>query len=202
MIIYGIRSKELTKETLTDKCTSCGSQHSIDMHVFQKYAHVFWIPIFPAGKTGVSQCDHCKQVLKLKEMPPSLKSSYESVKAQTKTPVWMFAGLAIFAALVVFGIITNQQKNALNAKLILAPQKGDVFEVKDEAKKYTLYKVDEVDGDTVFVRVSNFETNKLSGLRDIKKKGDSEYSEDVLALTKTELRQMLNKGDIMDIDRK
>jgi len=90
MIIYGIRNKELIKEHITDKYPNCGTQNSIDMHVFQKYAHVFWTPFFPLGKTGVSQCDHCKQVLKLKEMPSSLTNVYENLKSQTKTPIWTF----------------------------------------------------------------------------------------------------------------
>lgn len=202
MIIYGSKSKELAKELLTDKCPNCGTQNSIEIHVFQKYAHVFWIPFFPVGKTGVSQCDHCKQILKLKEMPSSLILSYENLKAQTKTPVWMFAGLALVAVLITIGVIAGKNKDEKNAKLILTPQSGDIFEIKTNDNQYTLYKIDQVEGDSVFIRTNNFETNKSSGINDLKRKGDSAYSKEVYGFSKAALNQMLDKGEIMDIDRK
>ena len=172
------------------------------MHVFQKYAHVFWIPFFPMGKTGVSQCDHCKQVLKLKEMPASLTASYDNLKSQTKTPIWMFSGLALVAVLITIGVINDKKKDEKNAQLILTPQSGDIFEIKTKDNQYTLYKIDQIQGDSVFVRVNNYETNKATGIDDLKKKGDNAYSEEVLGLSKSELKVMLDKGEIIDVDRK
>jgi len=201
MLIYGTRSKQLAKEILIEKCQNCGKQNNIEMHVFQKYAHVFWIPFFPMGKTGVSQCDHCKQVLKLKEMPPSVKASYDNLKAQTKAPVWMFSGLALLAVLITIVVISDRKNDEKNAKLVLAPQKGDIFEIKTKDDQYTLYKVDQVNGDSVFVRVNNYETNKATGLAELKRKGDNDYTEEVLPLAKTELKEMLDKGEIIDIER-
>jgi len=199
MIVYGSRSKELAKDILTDQCPNCGKQNSIDMHVFQKYAHVFWIPFFPMGKTGVSQCDHCKQVLSLKEMPASLVISYENLKAKAKTPIWMFSGIAVLAILITIGFISDKQNDEENARLILMPQAGDVFEIKLGRKNYTLYKVAQVEGDSVFVQLNNYETNKVSGLNELKKET---YSEEVLGFSKTELKQMLERGEIIDIERK
>ena len=202
MLIYGTKSKQLTKEVLIDKCQSCGKQHSIDMHVFQKYAHVFWIPFFPLGKTGVSQCDHCKQVLKLKEMPDSLRSSYETLKAQTKTPVWMFSGIALIAVLITVGVISSRENDKLNQQYIAAPIIGDLFEVKSRGDQYTLYKVEQVRGDSVFVSMNEYLANKPSGLKDLKSKGDASFSEEVVGYSKAELKKMLDSGEIMDIDRK
>ena len=199
MIIYGSKSKELRKEILTDPCQNCGTQNCIEMHVFQKYAQVFWIPFFPMGKTAVSQCGHCKQLLKLKEMPASLKASYENLKAEIKTPIWMFSGLALVAVLIAIGVISEKNKGEKNARLILTPQSGDIFEVKTAENQYTLYKVDQIQGDSVFVQVNNYETNKITGLNDLKKK---DYSEEVLGFTKAELKQMFDKEEIIDIDRK
>jgi len=199
MLIYGTKNKEIAKEHLIDKCPQCGTQNSIDMYVFQRYAHVFWIPFFPIGKTGVSQCDHCKQVLKLKEMPSSMRTAYDNLKAQTKTPIWTFAGLALVAVLITIIIISDKKKAAKNAQLILTPQTGDIFEIKTKDNQYTLYKVNQVAGDSVFVQVNNYETNKISGLDDLKKK---DYSQDVFGFSKAELKQMLEKGEIIDIDRK
>jgi hypothetical protein len=202
MIIYGSRSKELAREVLLDKCTHCGTSNSIDMHVFQKYAHVFWIPFFPLGKTGVSQCDHCKQVLRLKEMPSSLKESYNIIKAQTKTPLWMFAGLAIVGFFITAGVISEIKKDEKNAQLVLAPKSGDILEVKLNVNSYTIYKIEEVTSDSVFIRLNNYETNKRNRIDDLKKKGEDSYSEDVYGYSKAGLKAMLEKGEIIDIDRK
>ena len=202
MIIYGSKAKELAKEFIPDKCLHCGTQNSIDLHVFQKYAHIFWIPFFPLSKTGVSQCDHCKQVLKLKEMPESLRTTYENLKARTKTPVWMFSGIALIALLITVGVISDKNRDEKNSKIILAPQAGDIFEIKTGARQYTLYKVEKVSGDSVFIRANNYETNKASGINELKQKGNDAYSEDIYGFSKTELIQMLEKGEIINIDRK
>jgi len=202
MIVYGTRSKELAKEIISDKCPNCGTQHSIDMHVFQKYAHIFWIPVFPIGKTGVSQCDQCKQVLKLNQMPEPLKNTYENLKSQAKTPVWTFSGLAVFAGLIIIAFISGRQKDEKNAKLILTPHKGDVFDIKTKNNQYTTYKVEEVQGDSVFIRTNNYETNKETGIAELKEKGDSAYSEDIYGFSKKELKQMVDKGEIIDISTK
>lgn len=202
MIIYGSKAKELAKDIIIDKCPNCGNQNTIDMHVFQKYAHVFWIPLFPIGKTGVSQCDHCKQVLKLNQMPPALKTAYANLKAQTKTPVWMFIGSALIAVLIVFAVIEGKEKDAKNAKLILSPQMGDVFEVKTKEGDYTLYKVALVEADSVFIRANEFQVNKSSALYKINEKGDAAFSKDVYGFSKTELKQMQASGEIIDIIRK
>jgi hypothetical protein len=202
MIVYGSRTKQLAKEILIDKCPNCGRQNSTELYVFQKYAHIFWIPFFPTGKTAVTQCDHCKQVLKPKEMPSSIKLAYENVKSQTKTPVWTFSGLVILAILVSIGVVSAQQNDKKNALLILSPQSGDVFEVKTEDRQYTLFKVDDVKEDSIFLRINQYQTNKISGLSDLKRKGDGGYSEETFVFLKSELKEMLSKGEIIDIDRK
>ncbi len=202
MIIYGSRSKQLAKETSIEKCAHCGTQN-MDMYIFQRYAHIFWIPFFPIGKTAVSQCNNCKQVLKQKEMPASLQKEINyTLNTKTKTPVWMFSGLVLLAILITSMVIDSNKKNQRNAALILAPQSGDVFEVRTVDNQYTLFKVNEVQGDTIMLFVNDFQTNKTSGLRDIKGKGDNAYSDEIYAIAKKDLKEMFDEGKILDIDRK
>jgi hypothetical protein len=49
--------------------------------------------------------------------------------------------------------------------------------------------------------MNNYETNKPSGLADLKRKGNGAYTEDVLSLSKGELKTMFDNGEIVDIDR-
>jgi len=201
MIIFGSNTKQIAAETSPDQCPNCGAGNSVQLYILQKYAHVFWIPFFPTGKSIVSQCSNCKQALKLKEMPSSMVLSSENLKSQSKTPVWTFAGLALVAVIVTLGIINEKKKDEKNANLVLAPQAGDVFEVKTDQNQYTLYKIDDVQGDSVFIRINNYETNKVTGLDDLKRKGENAYSEEVFSITKTDLKRMLDKGEVIDIER-
>ncbi len=201
MIIYGSRAKLIAKEIVPGKCPHCGTLNSVEMNVFQRYAHVFWIPFFPVGKTGVSQCDHCKQVLKLKEMPADLRLTYDNLKGQAKKPVWMYTGLGLLAVLVTIGVISSKAQDEKNAKLIQEPRNGDVYEIKNNSRQYTLYKVAQVKGDSVFVYMNEYASNKLSGLSDIKRKGPGAYTEEMEPFTKAELKKMLDEGEIMDIER-
>lgn len=202
MLIYGTKLTEIATENLSDKCPHCGTANSLQLSVYQKYAHVFWIPFFPSGKTGATECSHCKQVLQHKEFGSNVAATYETIKSQAKTPLWTFSGLVLLAALIVFGVISSKQNNAKNAELISTPQKGDVYEIKLDYKQYTLYKVDDVVGDSVFLRVHQYETDKRTGIADLKKKGDEAYAEDILPMVKTDLKSMLDKGEIMDVERK
>jgi hypothetical protein len=200
MIIYGTKGKLLAKETLFEKCTNCGSQNSVELVVYQRYAHVFWIPFFPTFKKGYSQCGHCKQVLEVKQMPASLQESFDRLKKSTKAPIWTFTGLALFTVLIAMIIISIRNENAENKKLVADPRKGDIYEVKLGSSSYTLYKVDEVVGDTVYVVQNMYETNKSSGLSDLKTKPFAE--DEVIGYSKAEIKTLFDDDKIVDVDRK
>ncbi|MDQ2863597.1 MAG: hypothetical protein M3R50_08125 [Bacteroidota bacterium] len=200
MIVFGRKAKKIASERLSEQCPGCNTQ-SVDMYLFQEYGHVFWIPFLPVGRLGMSQCSKCGQVLKTKQIPANFVAEYEKLKKKTKVPFWTFSGLALVGIIIIASIIYGQKKDELNAKLITAPQKGDVFEMKLQSKKYTLFKVERVSGDTVYVNPSNYETDRATGINDIKSKGDSAYSKDDIVFSKAELAQMLSSGEITGIDR-
>lgn len=202
MIFYGTRAKAMATELITDKCPNCGTQGSVQMHVFQQYAHIFWIPTFPIAKKGVSECSHCKQVLKQKEMPMEFQLAFKNIRSTIKAPIWMFSGLVILAALVAFTMVDTKNKRVANSKLIVSPLPGDILEVLSSGSNYTLFKIDEIHGDSVILRANKYEVNKESGLYKLKAKGDSAYAEEQLLYSKTELKAMFDKGEILDIDRK
>ncbi len=201
MIFYGTKSTQIGTENLFDKCSNCGTQNSMEMLVFQKYAHVYWIPFFPIGRTGATHCSNCKQVVQNKEFTENLKASYSNLKSGSKTPVWMFSGLALIALLITWGSVVGKQNDKKYAQLIMSAEKGDIYEVKLDYKQYTLLKVDKVLGDTVFVLLNQYETNKSRGLSDIKRKGDQAFIQEPLPMLKTELKTKLEKGEIIGIDR-
>jgi hypothetical protein len=202
MIIFGSKATPIATETIKGKCAHCGTQDSVQMTVFQKYADLFWIPFFPIGKTAVTQCSHCKQVLEKKQFNIDLINSYERIKANSKTPVWTFSGLGLLVVLFFVGGIVSEQRNAKNTELIAHPQAGDLYEIKIDYKQYTLYKVESISGDSVYVLINDYETNKRRGLEELKQKGDEAFYTKPFSIHKDELKVMLEEGEVLDVERK
>ena len=199
MIIYGSRGKELAHQSLAIACPNCTTSNSLEMHVFQRYAHIFWIPFFPMNKLGVSQCNHCKQTLRSKEMPPALKSEYETLKAQTKTPLWMFIGAALLAVLIIFLVINENKKSAATAQYIKHVQPNDLLEAKvDEG--YTYLKVVAVKGDTVYVKDNKQAVTMQSGLNKLGT-GEGSFSEEVYPVSQRSIKEQYDNKKILNVVR-
>ncbi|XZF14356.1 hypothetical protein ACTHGU_21450 [Chitinophagaceae bacterium MMS25-I14] len=110
IFIYGRKSTQLISEQIPGSCPNCGTPHSTHVFVFQRYLHLFWIPVTPIGKTGVSVCSHCKQTRKLNEMSPDQKTAYNALQQKAKTPVWTFSLLIVIGLSIVAGLIGDAVK--------------------------------------------------------------------------------------------
>jgi hypothetical protein len=201
MIIYGKKMTALASENMMEKCQNCRTINSITLTLYQKYAHVFWIPFIATGKTAETICSNCKQILERKQFTPVITQYYETLKTKAKTPLWTLSGLCLLILFIIFIVFENKQNKVENTTYIAAPQKGDIYEVKGNGH-YTLYKVDQIVKDSVFVLVNQYETDKLTGLAGLKKKGDEAYTTDALMILKADLKTMLDTGEILDVDRK
>jgi hypothetical protein len=198
MIIYGTRAKALATEQVVDACPNCNSRNTVHISVLQQWAHIFWIPLFPFGKTGVSQCTHCKQVLKLKEMPAGLRLSYDNIKAQTKTPVWTFAGLMLIAVVAVAITFYEQQKSQRVTQMIPSLKKGDIIHLRLSDTTFIVEKVSRVKGDTVFLLYSKYQINRFMDISDLESK---EFETQEEAVTVADLKAQDKKDEIIDIKR-
>jgi hypothetical protein len=199
MIIFGTTTKRITTETVTDKCLNCESRFTIQLNIFQRYVHIFWIPFLPAGKIGVTKCTHCQEVLEQSNFTYSLTETYQSIESNSKTPIWTFSGLALLTLIIAGGLFYNKKNQERNAKIILSPERNDVYEIKLSDQNYTLYKVHKVIGDSVFLTHNKFETNSLTGIDDLEEKG---YSEEIFSIFKGDLKNMFEKGEIIEVRRK
>jgi len=94
--IIGHKSIPTQSEIIQDKCECCGTYHSVNVLVYQKYVFWFWIPFLPAGKTGISECEICKKVMNEKEMSSNLLSVYQRLKSTARIPIWMYSGALLF----------------------------------------------------------------------------------------------------------
>lgn len=199
MIIYGTRATHLKSGQLSHvACPNCGTTGSITASVFAKHAHIFWIPFFSIGRTGASQCQHCKQVLKENEMPASVGAAYRHLENETRVPIWNFAGLALVAVLIGYGSYASGETAKKEQAYLNDPIPGDLYEVKIDGN-YTTFRIEAVHSDSLLVSWNNYAVNKTTGLNDIEK--DENYAEPV-SLARTEVAALKSGNGIYHIYRR
>ena len=199
MIIYGSRATHLKSAQLPNESwPNCNTKGTIVMSVFGRYAHIFWLPTFPLGRKGGSQCANCKQVLESKQMPQSLRSQYDQLAAQTRVPIWSWTGLAAIVALIGFASYGAGVDKDNEKKYLAAPVAGDVYSVKLNEGNYSLMKVALVTPDSLMMNLSSYTVDKMSGMYKLKSK---EYDTLGYWISREKIKEMYEKKDIFDIDR-
>lgn len=203
MIISGNRATKTGHQSLFGtKCNSCSSKEALEMYTFSRYFHIFWVPFFPYRKEAITQCNHCKQILNKKEFSSDLSLQYEEMKTNIKTPYWQYIGGVLFVVLIISIFSSIKEDNKRDIAFLNAPQPGDIYKIRTPDGQYTLYKVSEVKSDSVYVLFNEFETNKQSGLRQVKmNEATSFITEDYLPIAKKDLMAMKEKGEIQGVIR-
>jgi len=114
MIIYGTRSTNLKNGRITRvTCPHCSTETSMIYSVFGKYAHIYWIPLFPLNKLTFLECDHCRKTFKPKELPLDIQTKLKTEKEKDppKTPIWHFSLLLIILGIFGFSLIRGMLSN-------------------------------------------------------------------------------------------
>ncbi len=100
MIIFGSKSVLLKSEQAeTVACQCCGKLGSVTLNVYGKHFHIFWLPIFPIGKMGLSHCQRCQNILRVKEMSAELQGEYRALAKEASPKIWQFSGLLLIVLL-------------------------------------------------------------------------------------------------------
>ena len=200
MIIIGVKDKALNIQNISDACPVCKSTDSLQMTLYQQYVSLFLIPFCPTRKHAVTICNHCKATFLLEYMSPSFRQVYNDMKAKSKTPIWIFTGAGIVFIGLIFLAIYIKIDSDNTDKLVKAPQKNDVFEIRLETGKYTIYKVQHVKNDSVYFFANKYQVTELTGLNDLFEK---EFETSVTyGMPVSKLVKMRKDGDIIDIIKK
>lgn len=93
----------------------------------------------------------------------------------------------------------DKQKASKVSHMMTSLKKNDILEVKIRDNEYTLFKVDHVDGNLVYVAINKFQTNMESGISDLK---DKEFDNSVIKEFPVAQLLQNNNFEIIDIDRK
>ncbi len=201
MIVYGYRSTHLKSANLPNvKCPNCETQNQMTTSVYGRHVHIFWIPLFPAGNTGIFECRNCHKGFKKNELNEDGKLAYKNFKSQVKTPIWKYSGLGLIAVLIAFGFYAKKQGDAEVAEYLENPAMYDVYTFRTEGNYYSTFKVLQVFKDSLYVSYNGMETNKRSGIKDIDKPAN--YSDSLYyVLTTKNIESLKESGDLVDIER-
>ncbi len=200
MIVYGTRSSALSSDFPEEiVCPNCETKGSTRLSVFGRYAHIFWIPLFPVGRPSVSECGNCQVAYDKKEMPAEMRTAVEQLSASTKTPIWFFSGLAVIAVLIAVVSYTSSVNKANNEKYINEPLAGDKYEYTSDDGMYSILMVSDVDADSVYVMENTMEVNKKSGLHKIDK--SENYMDMAYGISRAEVKDLYETGTIFDVER-
>lgn len=200
MIIYGTNTARIkTKDMPKVECTRCNETGHKKMSRYVKYVHLFWIPTFPYGTEGLSQCTNCDYVLNYDEMYRSEQDHFNEFKEFARLPIWSFSGVILILGVILWAIMSIDIDNKLTRELAESPMTEDVCYLEWGPNSYSTFRISEIAGDTLFVNFNEMETNKQSAINEIDI--SSNYLTDTVIMTRTYLLGMLDAEQIIEIKR-
>lgn len=188
--------KTLVNVTVNSVCPLCSKSASIRIVCIQPYVRMFFIPMLPVFRDRLVRgiCSVCDESFSEKKFTEALDRHYKEVKKSP--PLWMFTGAALLVTLIA-GIVTLiiMMKN-MEAKAVLKPQQGDVYNIKLDDRRFTIIKVNAVKNDSVYLIRSMFETNDNSGFVELY---DKEYDTLVKVVPKTQIKEWYDSNFIIGV---
>lgn len=206
-MVYGWRSFKPRVVPCPDiNCENCKTGGSILLRIYQRYAHICWIPFFPIGKTTDSYCQNCKQGLNLKQMPPSMQIRAQSETKATPTP-WYAFSLILLSLLCSIGFGFFQLKNNsirdnTTKEYFSAPHINDLYIVQNKKGQYDVMKLTEINKDEVEFKPGGWHLSNPADFEKIDITDKYFYSEKPVLYKTTELEKLYEQHAIYEIIRK
>lgn len=108
MLIFGKQASKIgTVKLFNTKCNYCENKDTQIVSIYSKYAHLFWIPMFPIGEVLVVECNHCKKTVSKNEITKEILNAYELEKNNVKKPLWLWSGLLILGGFMLMMILIS-----------------------------------------------------------------------------------------------
>lgn len=201
MLIYGTKFVLLgTKRLTAAACPSCGTNGSVELSIGRKHAHLFWIPMFPLGKVGVSECVHCKHTMSTKEMPLGFQQEFKNWSGEAKGPLWQYTGIALFPLLIIAAMYNSDKEKEKELLYLEHPQLGDIYQYKYDKEYYSTMKVVGVTEDSVYVVLNSVASTSVTKMSQITKE-ENYIMELPEGYSIGDLKQKLQSGEIVDVIR-
>jgi hypothetical protein len=198
---YGTKATNLRNgQIINVDCPNCNTNVSMIYSVFGKYGHLYLIPFFPIKKLTFAECNSCKKTFEQKELPSPIqqKLEREKEKNKVKTPVWMFSGLFLIAAIIGLVSYTSHQTNLDTAAFIKNPKAGDIYYLSLVEGHYTTIKINQVSKDSLTVFLNDMEIDGKSYIDNIDI--DKNYTKKS-NISKKDILKLYNEKKIYEVKR-
>jgi hypothetical protein len=169
IFFYGMREPHIKSTVLEyETCPECGQQGSIVSSVYGRYAHLFWIPLFPLTKKTYTQCRECNHQFYAYQMPESIGKEVQQFSRSVRTPIWYFSGLILFAVLIAFVVYSGKMDDKNTAAYMSDPQIHDCYYIRySDDGYYSTMRIEAIEGDSVYFSVNDYATSKYSDIEKI-----------------------------------
>ncbi|MDN5284547.1 MAG: hypothetical protein JWR38_821 [Mucilaginibacter sp.] len=201
IFFWGIRAA-LTKtvDFAIEKCPYCESTGTTSGRYFSRHFHIFWIPIFPIGKTGYVVCSQCHSKRDTHLMNPGLREAFlQEKKTAPRFRFWQFTGLALPVLFFMVGVVAVTFNEKYAGKYIEDPKSGDTYFCTQNNGYYTTYRVDHISRDSVYSHLNNYEIADREKLSSINRKVN--YSKTLLSFSRKELLELYKNRRILKVER-
>jgi hypothetical protein len=201
IIFFGSRTGHLKTLKVQGHCKNCKRTDSVELIIYQKFAHIFFVPIFPIKKIYAAQCFQCKNLFTESEVKEWFALTYTNARRRVHSPLWSFTGLAAVFILVLLISILNYFRSIKNQYMIQMPKSGDIYRYKTEYGEFTLLRVSEVIGDTVYIFTNNYSTTTGTTIRRMIDQTEFDFKKEAIPKLRSDLIDMFENGEITDIKR-
>jgi hypothetical protein len=199
MIITGIRKATLLRHPSDHPCPHCNKTGTVQLKIFSRHFHFFWIPCFPLGKTGEAVCSHCKFLMTVKEFPMHIRREYDEKKSRVSPKIWQFSGIILLFVLIPTAVYIAERDTQLEVEYITRPAIGDIYSYETPSSEYSTMKVIDVDADSVYVIENDYTSSKMSKVYKIDK--PENYSGEPFGISRMDLKQRYDDREIYDVQR-
>ncbi|MDO7853767.1 hypothetical protein [Hymenobacter convexus] len=202
MILYGYKGAHVRTAPLPGvACPFCAAADTLHVSLFSRYAHIYYIPLFPFAKPVVAACANCNLSWDNKALPPALREPIRAAKQATRMPLWTWSGTALLAVGLGWAALAGARDDRENQAYLTAPHVGDIYTVRAKAddNAYSLLKVVGVQGSTVEVVANEYTIDNSHPIDQLNE--PAKYSKEPFSLGQFELKIMQNKGQLTDVDR-
>ena len=199
MIFYGTKSTHIKNDRITNvDCPDCNTNVSMTYSIYEKYAHIYWIPFFPIKKLTFAECNACKKTFDQKELSGPIQQKLNHSKGRMSSPLWMYSGLFILCAIIAFAMYSSAQRGKDNIAFIDSPKVGDVYSVDNSNGFYSTMKLEEISKDSLTLLLNNMEVDKKTGIDkiDLEKNYIEKYK-----IAKKDLQKLFKENKIFEVDR-
>lgn len=101
-IIFGHRATKIGEEL--KMVNNGGTMENALIRIYQNYAHIFWIPMFPLNRNYILYFPETGAIYEktlFRKMPENYKEICKQVSRNAKTPWWTFIGLVIIIISII-----------------------------------------------------------------------------------------------------